>query len=203
MTKAFLDVRSWSATVVIVLGLSTVSSATTITGHATVNCGFVTSCTSFVEFTSDVAIQLVSATFDFSGKDLENRGRNPGDDVNAGVTSYATFPVIPPFTKVFGFTATGFDSGDSLDLGWSLVRPSALPFITPPTGAGMDGGILHLVFSDSTAFDATFAGPTVFVNNVRANFTFVGPSPNAVPEPGTLFLVGSSLWFARRKLLKN
>jgi hypothetical protein len=172
--------------------------AITITGSTVVNCGFSTDCTSSLSFTADAMVELLSATFDFAGLNVQVLGvaTDPGLDFNTGLTSVTRLPTTP---SSFGFTATGFNSGDDVQLGWSLVRKDAYnatpPFVTPPRGQDMDTGVVTLTFSNNIQIVAALAGPTAFVNNARANFSFVGQDPDPVPtpEPGTVLLLGSAL----------
>src|SRR5262249_43633529 len=99
--------------------------------------------------TAGPGVTLTKVTLDFTGHDVIV----PADDTNFvpveqdGVASFATFRDVG--TAIFGFTATGFNAGDSLMYGLNLNKPSLLPPDGTGTPLGSDylGGTATVDFS--------------------------------------------------------
>jgi hypothetical protein len=111
-----------------------------------------------VTFTSNRPVQLVKATWDWTGKNvwLDRDGNSFTIPENQGVTSYQFhFGNAPPNvdTQIFGFTATGFDSGDYFKFTMDLDRNQSGG--TPLT-SDYSGGKLKLEFSDGTVINDVF-----------------------------------------------
>jgi hypothetical protein len=148
----------------------------------------------YITFTSDTPIQLLKATYDFTGKDVEWDGDiHLIPTVQDGVTSFSKLPAsFPPTVQIFGFTATGFDSADYLSYGMNLDKPSIGHTGTPLQGDYI-GGILTVDFSGGITAVGTFVAidPSVPLSifNARATFSIA----ESVPEPLTMLLLGSGL----------
>jgi hypothetical protein len=102
-----------------------------------------------------VGINLVKATFDFSQvPDLISDNSAFGGPVNNnGVNSYDTF-ISSSNPLIFGFTATGFDSGDDLLLQAPRISKSNGQI---PTAVDLYGGQLILTFSNGKQITSLFS----------------------------------------------
>ena len=164
----------------------------------------------YITFISDTPISLTEATYNFTGKDVEWDGdihfvptqKSPG-------LNFSTFPTtFPTPVQVFGFTATGFNSGDFLFYGLNLDKPS-IGHTGSPVGSDYVGGVITVGFNDGQTAVGTFAAfdPSVPLSfgNARATFS-ISEGPEPVPEPSTMLLLSSGIVgmvpFIRRKLKK-
>ena len=193
----------------VVLGLATPTIALTINGFGEVGSLGEPGNFIYAEFTADEPITLNSATYNFTGLDvlLDGDGIFLAPNINNGVASFSFFPALPAAdTQIFGFTATGFDSGDNLQITMDLDKPSiggGTPF-----QADYFGGTLMVLFSNGTTIAATFDSAGRNTLAARANFSFTdGGGGQVVPEPSTWLLLGSGMAgiavFGRKRLMKN
>jgi hypothetical protein len=182
----------------VVLSLATPAIALTINGFGEV--GSLGEAGNFIyaEFTADQPITLNSATYNFTGLDvlLDGDGIFLAPNINNGVASFSFFPALPATdTQIFGFTATGFDSGDNLQITMDLDKPSfggGTPF-----QSDYFGGTLMVLFSDGTTIAATFDSAGRDTLAARANFSFTDGGGGQVPEPSIWLLLAAGLgWMA-------
>ncbi len=144
--------------------------AALITGTSTVsNCG---EGGNWIElaFTSDTAITLVDAHWDFTATSvwLDRDGISICTPHNHGVTSYSFYFDDPPGvdTQTFGLTATGFDSGDDFRFVMDLdLGPTGSPYSSDYYGA-----TVRVEFSNGTILNATFDTPYDSPNGATATF---------------------------------
>jgi hypothetical protein len=165
----------------------------------------------YITFTADTPIQLLKATYNFTGKDVEWDGDINFVPINKdGVSSFSLFPAVPPAVQVFGFDATGFDSGEFLFYGMNLDKPS-IGHTGTPVGTDYVGGTLTVDFAGGITAVGTFAAfdPSVPLSfgNARATFSFSGGGDHVIPEPSTMLLLGSGLiglaGYGRKKLFRK
>ena len=150
----------------------------------------------FITFIADSPMQLLKATYNFAGRDVEWHGAiHFVPTINNGVGSFATFPsLFPAPVQTFGFTATGFDSADSLLYGLNLDMASI--HTGTPLGADFVGGGL----TATGVFAAMDPAVPLSIGNARATFSL---APQPLPEPSSMLLPGSGLLglAARRRAL--
>jgi hypothetical protein len=143
-----------------------------------------------ITFSSDRVggFQLVKATWDWTGKNvwLDRDGDSMTVPENQGVTSYEFhFGDAPPDvdTQVFGFTATGFDSGDYFKFTMDLDRG---PSGGTPLSSDYSGGKLKLEFSNGMViediFDAAVNEPFGAKAAFRLFFLRLWPLPTIKPN---------------------
>jgi hypothetical protein len=132
-----------------------------------------------ITFTSSRPVQLVKATWDWTGKNvwLDRDGQHMTVPENQGVTSYEFhFGDAPPDvdTQVFGFTATGFDSGDYFKFTMDLDRNESGD---DPFTNDYLGGKLKLEFSDGTIIEDVFDAAANEPYGVKSEFSAIWLSP--------------------------
>ncbi|MBX9623784.1 MAG: PEP-CTERM sorting domain-containing protein [Gemmataceae bacterium] len=146
-------------------------------------------------------VTITRATFDFTGTTAAQvfESYGTGQTFNNGVGSFAQFrldpftPPIPPYdpgssvSQVFGFTATGFDPGDSLEIGMHIEDISA-PAFRDVIPSDLLGGVVTVEFSNGLTATGTLDTVSRGGIAVRADFS-VSDDPSPVPEPASLALL--------------
>jgi hypothetical protein len=119
-----------------------------------------------ITFSSKRSIQLVKATWDWNEANknvwLDRDGGPMGAPENRGVDSYEFhFGDAAPDvdTRVFGFSATGFDSGDYFKFIMDLDLNQGPGSTGTPLTDDYRGGILTVEFSDGTVLSTEFNTP--------------------------------------------
>ncbi len=137
-------------------------------------------------FTTTEGVTLVDAWWDWNatGVWLDADGSSLCGPQNIGVASYNFYFDVPIGTNTqdFGFTATGFDSGDYFRFTMDLdMGGDGSPFTTD-----YYGGTITVEFSDGTVLSGTFDEPYDSPNGATATFTSLATLPDLafVTKPG-------------------
>jgi hypothetical protein len=170
-----------------------------ISGHSIVsNCGGEAGNYVTITFTSDEPVTLVDVRWDFTGTIVwyDPSGVSFCPTINDGVASVSVY-LVPPGgrTQVFGLACTGFDGGDSYQLGCDLDRGSG----GTPFTSDYYGGTVTCEFSDGTTLVGTFDTPYDEPNGARADIHQAMPDLSFADRPGWYAPVvpradGSATW---------